>query len=361
MKKILFTGGTGFIGSHIAAKLLQQGHFLYFLARPAFGLSAEERIFRAIAPLTAVPKRQYNVVDCDLTSPLTQFKCISDISEAWHCAASLSFKEEDRIETMAINVGGTKNFLELANQWSIKRIHFISTAYRGIKDGTFYNPYEESKALAEELVRQWKEEACGEFTIYRPSVIVGDSKTGYASNFSGYYTCARGFYLMRRFLEADLAKHPAKYAGSGITMENDFLNLPLYFPGLSETTVNMLPVDVAVKIIISLVHFAGIFYVTNNAPVLLQQLVAMSMKALGIKGVLTGDPQLNDNPVLSQLQKQIIQSARYYKPYAYYGVDSPVFDQSETAKALGKPTEFRITDKFIKTILDYAKSVNFKG
>src|SRR5260370_878437 len=51
-------------------------------------------------------------------------------------------------------------------------------------DPSFDNPYEESKFQAEQLLRRTPGIRA---TIYRPSVIVGDSRTGYTSTFTGLY------------------------------------------------------------------------------------------------------------------------------------------------------------------------------
>jgi hypothetical protein len=50
----------------------------------------------------------------------------------------------------------------------------------------FGNDYEKSKVASEKLVRA--ETSLESLTIYRPSIIIGDSKNGYSSTFHGYYT-----------------------------------------------------------------------------------------------------------------------------------------------------------------------------
>ena len=97
---------------------------------------------------------------------------------------------------MRTNVGGTAALLDLCRRIGLPRFHLVSTAFvcgrcRGriceedLDLGQeFHNPYEQSKFEAERLVRQ----ADGiEPTIYRPAVIVGDSRTGQTSTFTGLY------------------------------------------------------------------------------------------------------------------------------------------------------------------------------
>ncbi len=350
-KRILLTGGTGFIGSHIAARFLQNGHTVYFLARSDAKSSAEERVLHSMAPISSMPRNMYHVLESDLTSSLS-FK-LSDIDEAWHCAASLSFKEEDRIETLATNVGGTKNFLELLSRTKIRRAHFISTAYA--RSPKFSNSYEESKVLAEQLFGRWGRETGRVSIIYKPSIIVGDSKTGYASKFDGYYTCARGFHLILRLLERGKTK---------IEKKNGVWHLPIYFPAVPGTNINLLPIDLAIDAILkcSDAQHSDIFNITNATPIKVERLVDISMKVFGIEGVKTGMPPDDaGNPLLNQLNKQIVQAVKYYSPYICCGPSEPEFDQTSTAAVLGKALSFRITEKFIRTILNYASSVHFKG
>jgi nucleoside-diphosphate-sugar epimerase len=116
-----------------------------------------------------------------------------------HCAASLSFESGGREgEPWRSNLDGTRHVLDLCRRVGIREYHHVSTAYVcGLREGrvleselevgqSFANDYEQSKLEAEKLVR-----SAGFLdppTIYRPSIIVGDSRTGYTSTFHGFYT-----------------------------------------------------------------------------------------------------------------------------------------------------------------------------
>lgn len=348
MKKILITGGTGFIGSHIASELLKQGHLVYFLSRSST-LTTNERVLRALTPLALPRKDRYEVIDCDLISPLDNLN-LENIDEAWHCAASLSFKDEDEIETFAINVGGTKNFLALLTRIGVERLHFISTAY--VSGDALNNPYEKSKAEAEGLVQKWATNNKGRVTIYRPSIVVGDSKTGFASKFDGYYTCARAIYLMRQFLEMDLRKNQDKYLDSGIRLDNDILHLPVAFPGFANTRINIIPIDLAVDAIMDCSSDYGTFHITNEEPPRLSELIEVGTKVLHIRGMYVGEPRDEVNVVLRQLNRKILIATEHYGPYLY---------GSNIKNVPGKSIKFPITEGFVSLILGYAKSVDFKG
>jgi nucleoside-diphosphate-sugar epimerase len=363
-RTLLLTGGTGFIGSHLAARFLQQGHFIYFLARADRRLSAEERILRALAPLLTPAKDRYRVLDGELTLPLEIDT--GEIDEVWHCAASLSFKETERVKTFAANVTGTKNLLRWIERRNIHRLHHISTAYVvGNQGGVaredelergqgFQNPYEESKLAAEHSVRTWSERTGGRATIYRPSIIVGDSRTGFAPKFGGFHTCAKYFFAMRQILEADLRKNPGRYDDSGIKGRGALLHLPVCFPGRPDTLVNILPIDLAVEAMLQCAKSDGTFHITNANPVRLDRLVEMTMRSMGISGVAVGAANDSAHPLIFQLNEQIKHAVKYFKPYAAYGAGSPIFDQTYTMQILGRPLRFEITEPFLRCILSSA-------
>lgn len=349
MKRIILTGGTGFIGSHIAAELLTQGHFVYFLARSHSSIPADERVLRALAPLTLLRRDRYKVIDGDLISPLDHL-APENIDEAWHCAASLSFKDEDEIETLAINVDGTEKFLGLLTRIGTKRLHFISTAYISYSEPN--NPYEKSKAKAEIAVKKWSARNKSGVTIYRPSIIVGNSKTGFASKFNGYYTCARAIYLTKQFLEADLQRNPKKYYNSGIHQNDGILTAPIAFPGLPNTLINIIPIDLAVAAIMDCSNNLGTFQITNTYPPRLDELIRIGTKILGMRGMYVGEPQAGSDTVLSALNQRIKNTTKHYRPYLC---------KSDVGEFPDKSIKFPITEKFISLILGYAMSVNFKG
>jgi len=106
---------------------------------------------------------------------------------------------------MRINVEGTKNVLAfLANAPGLRRLDYVSTAYvSGTAVGTyketdldvgqsFKNHYEETKFLAEVAVRESGIPA----TVYRPGIVVGDSKTGVTAKFDGPYFALNAMSLL---------------------------------------------------------------------------------------------------------------------------------------------------------------------
>ncbi|MFQ5579152.1 MAG: SDR family oxidoreductase [Nitrospiria bacterium] len=363
-KRIILTGGSGFIGRHIAAGLLRENHEVFFLMRPLQEIPARDRILRALSPFYLPDIKPYHIIEEDLSSRPGPKLC--GIDEVWHCAASLSFKENDRKETFLANVGGTRSLLEWMGQIGVRRLHYLSTAYVSgnrhglIKEGeldcgqAFYNPYEESKMQAEKLVYRWSAETGGRYTIYRPSVIVGDSTTGYAVTPQGYYACLKPFQTIKQNLEDNLKKNPRLFKNTGIRIFDERVHLPLSFPGKPETLVNLLPIDKAVKTIFKCSHAYGTFHITNAHPLPLKQVLEMSMASLGITGVTISTNNSISHPLLTHLNNELKRSLKYFLPYTMYGSKSATFEQTNTISVLNKPLSFEITVPFLRSILDFA-------
>lgn len=125
-----------------------------------------------------------------------------EATEIWHLAAiyDLSVSRETGLR---VNLEGTHHVLSLAARCpDLVRLHYVSTCYvsgrySGVfaeedleKGQSFNNFYEETKFLAEVAVR---EAAAGGLptTVYRPAIVVGDSRTGETQKYDGPYFIIR--------------------------------------------------------------------------------------------------------------------------------------------------------------------------
>lgn len=207
----LLTGATGLLGGYLLRDLLRSGHRLAVLVRPNRHESARQRVERLLShweSQTGEILPRPVVLSGDLTEPDLS---LSTEDFRWierHCrgiihnAASLTFHSTGREnEPWRSNVGGTRNVLELCAQTGMREFHHVSTAYVcGLRDGrvleselnvgqAWGNDYERSKVESETMVRQ--ADFLDPPTIYRPSIILGDSRTGYTSTFHGFYSMVR--------------------------------------------------------------------------------------------------------------------------------------------------------------------------
>jgi thioester reductase-like protein len=202
---VLLTGATGLLGRYLLRDLLASGRDVAVLVRAGREVSAQERMYQLAslwgeqlpAQLTSA-----QVVTGDLHEPDLGLRATDRAWLARHClavvhaAAAVTLRPSAGSDLWTTNVQGTRHVLDLCRSLGIVEFHHISTAFVcGDRPGTvqendldcgqgFHNDYERSKFEAERLVRSQEEMRV---TIYRPSIIVGDSSTGYTSSYHGFY------------------------------------------------------------------------------------------------------------------------------------------------------------------------------
>jgi thioester reductase-like protein len=199
---ILFTGFPGFIGMRLLPRILElkPASRIRCLVQEKF-LGTARHAVEALEISHPHLRGRIGLVTGDITTPGLgieggEARALRDEwVEAYHLAAvyDLAVAPEP---AHRINVLGTQNVLEfLGAARNLERLHYVSTAYvsgnhRGIFSETdldvgqgFKNHYEETKFLAEvEVSRSGVPR-----TIYRPGVVVGDSRTGETGKFDGPY------------------------------------------------------------------------------------------------------------------------------------------------------------------------------
>jgi NAD(P)-dependent dehydrogenase (short-subunit alcohol dehydrogenase family) len=235
------TGATGFIGKRLVRKLLERkGSVVYFLIRKdSQGKVDSLREYWGVTAARAVP------VAGDLTarklgvSTEEVKKLKGQIDHFYHLAAvyDLSADEESQV---AVNVEGTRNTVEFAKAIDAAHFHHVSSiAAAGLYEGVFRedmfeeaenyeHPYFMTKHESEKIVRL---ECKVPWTVYRPAVVVGDSRTGEADKIDGPYYFFKVIQRMRQVL-------------------------PPWMPaiGLEGGRVNIVPVDYVVDALDHLSH-----------------------------------------------------------------------------------------------------------
>ncbi len=236
---ILLTGATGFLGSQIAKRLVSDGdHKVFVLIRPNDENEALKKLKGSWAfdkTLSAAIGRQFFIVQGDFTKEGLGLKdedkrmLQDEVKIIIHAGADVSF-QKDEADLFKTNTIGTKNMIAFGKTIEdLKRFVYVSTAYVAgtgeglIKEETvqapgYANSYESSKAEAEQAVLQ----SSLPYTICRPGMIVGDSKSGYIKNFNTIY------YLLRQLLLKKLPIIPAR----------------------SDILLNLVPVDYVAEMIV---------------------------------------------------------------------------------------------------------------
>ena len=204
---IFFTGFPGFLGSELLPRVLRRraGAKAICLVQPKFAAMARERAL-AIEAREPALKGRIELAEGDITAAdlgLEDFKeTAREVREIFHLAAvyDLSVRREVGLK---VNLDGTRHVLDFADDCrKLERFQYVSTCYvsgryAGIyretdldKGQEFNNFYEETKFLAEVEV-QARMKGGLPATIYRPAVVVGDSKTGDTQKYDGPYFAIR--------------------------------------------------------------------------------------------------------------------------------------------------------------------------
>jgi nucleoside-diphosphate-sugar epimerase len=220
VSSIFFTGFPGFLGSELLPRVLRsRGHQAVCLVQPKFRALAEQRA-REIAERHPELTGRIRLVDGDITMPLDHVDA-RDIREVYHLAAVYDLSVPREVGGR-VNVGGSIRVLDLAERApALERLHYVSTCYvsgrhqgRFTEDDlekgqAFNNYYEETKMLAEIEVR--KRMTAIPTTIYRPSVVVGDSRSGVTQKFDGPYFVIRWLLRQPKLAFLPVVGSPARY------------------------------------------------------------------------------------------------------------------------------------------------------
>ncbi|HXB65338.1 MAG TPA: SDR family oxidoreductase [Solirubrobacteraceae bacterium] len=211
----LITGATGFIGRRLVENLLANRHGkLYVLVREGSTGRLDDLTHRwSTATGTAADKRIVPVLG-DLRRPLLglEEEQITDlrgkIEHFVHLAAVYDMTAPAE-RNSAVNVGGTTHVVELARALEVGCLHHVSSiAVAGTYRGTFSeemfdegqklpSPYHRTKFESERLVR---EQPFVPWRVYRPAVVVGDSRTGEMDKVDGPYYFFKAIQRGRQLL-----------------------------------------------------------------------------------------------------------------------------------------------------------------
>ena len=202
------TGATGFIGRHLLERLLQRKGTIYCLVRresagkfdelrERFGADAE----RLVAVTGDLAKPKLGV------SPAQQRALAGKVKHFFHLAALYDLAA-DEASQVAANIDGTRHALELADALKAGCFHHVSSiAAAGLYPGVFRedmfdeaeeldHPYFRTKHDSEALVRK----SARPWRVYRPGIVIGDSRSGEIDKIDGPYYFFRLIKKMRQTL-----------------------------------------------------------------------------------------------------------------------------------------------------------------
>jgi NAD(P)-dependent dehydrogenase (short-subunit alcohol dehydrogenase family) len=347
------TGATGFIGRHLVERLLQREGDIHVLVREG----SQDKLQRwagndRVKPVIGDLAEAHLGVDDETRSALK-----GNIDHFFHLAAIYDMAAEEE-RNAELNVGGTQNAIDLANELEVGRFHHMSSiAVAGLYDeGTFNedmfdegqklaHPYHRTKFEAEKLVRERVERP---WRVYRPSIVVGDSRTGEMDKIDGPYYFFKVIQKVRHYL-------------------------PEWFPLISVEWgwTNIVPVDYVAAAVDHIAHEDGLdgqaFHIVDpkgqrvgdvmnvfanaaHAPHAVMRIDRRATQNLP-KGVLSLAMGL---PALKQIRAQVLEDLGIPEEILDYMALTCRFDARDTKRALrGTDIEVPPLDSYAAKLWDY--------
>jgi len=350
------TGATGFIGRHLVERLLEREGEIRVLVREGSTdkldalrdrWGAGERIVPLVGDLT----RPHLGLDEAARDALR-----GSVRHFFHLAAIYDMAVDDERNAL-LNVGGTQNAIDLANDIQAGTFHHASSiAVAGVYDGWFTedmfdagqglpHPYHRTKFEAEKLVRT---RVSGAWRVYRPAIVVGHSQTGEMDKIDGPYYFFKAIQRTRRAL-------------------------PEWFPlvGLEVGYTNLVPVDYVAAAMDHIAHQDGLdrrafhlvspssqrtgevintFASAGHAPQMVMR-VDKRLTDMLPKGVLSYAMKL---PALKGVRRAVLADFGIPDTILEYMSLKPRFDARDTARALaGSGIEVPPLDAYSDKLWDY--------
>ncbi len=353
----LITGATGFLGSHLFTALCEKGYHVTLLCRPTKSMTAHARVEAILAwfgktmgyyPNLSVIEGYIDRPEFGMTR--TAFIQLSaQFDELIHCASNTDFAERNRAVVETSNIQAFRKVLAFAVVSRCVFFHYISTAYvAGIARGecfedlscntAFNNVYEETKNSAEHIASTICKKHGIRLSIYRPSIVYGDSQTGRSRKFNALYFPVKTITFLREIVEKDLTERGGVRArGMGVDVLGDGrVRMPIRMPGRANGTINLIPVDYFTAAAIALIEEdlrGGIHHIINGTPNSLQDLIEFTSIFVNIVGLtLVNEDQLASNKknALEELFESYI---AFYLPYM---ADLRIFTSENTTPILQK-------------------------
>jgi len=374
----VLTGATGFLGSHLLAALLERGDRVVVLGRRSDTASLATRIDRILGwfGLQALGDR-VETAEVDFMEPLCglapdryQALCAKG-GRIIHCASDTSFAEQHRRQSTVTNVESLAQLIELARSSNAPWFHYVSTAYAAGTAGSFcpeapvtaekfVNVYEETKARAEREVAARCRLQGIPFTIIRPSIVCGDSRSGRANRFNALYVHVKALYYIREIYLKDIHEQGGRKATAcGISLDDQgVLHLPLQVAVARRGHVNLIPIDYFVTATLAILERAqsgAIYHLTSDRPKTLEELAAYCETFLHLHGI----EIVYGEPIGRALNPPEAMFSRFIEPYLPYLADTRSFERRNTLAATAglQPPEFTY-DVFARC-MTYAVGANW--
>ncbi len=322
---VLITGFPGFLGKRLVRELgarYKNQHFVLLVRDKSIDRAEDalERLDEAIRDRCELLIG--DITDRHLGQGEEGYQALqARIHQVWHLAALYNLAVEERVAYRA-NVVGTVNLLDFGEGCqALTAFNYISTCYvSGRRTGLvreveldegqeFKNHYESTKFWAEvEVQRRFDKMP---IRIFRPGIVMGDSKTGQTDKYDGPYYIIK---LLMRLPDG----------------------APTFNLGQGGALVNIVPVDFAVKSMIEIASqqetLSDVFQIADPNPMRAQDIVDLMLRTMGKSPALGHVP-----PTLLRLAMRVPALEKATKvpreALVYFNHDAR-YDTTNTAEAL---------------------------
>lgn len=277
-RTVLLTGFPGFIGRRLLSELAAiNTRDRYVLLVQDRMVEAAEAMLESVSETIRGFNERWEIVVGDIAHRTLGLErpdydaLAARVQRVWHLAAVYDLAVEEQL-AYRVNVVGTANILDFCEACGedFDRLNYVSTCYvSGNREGlireveldegqSFKNHYESTKFWAEVEVQRRMDKI--PTTIFRPGIVVGDSRTGETAKYDGPYTIMR---LIMRL--------PGP--------------VPVLNIGKGDALVNIVPVDFAVSAMATISQqpqAAGeVFQIADPNPMRARDLVSLILDTLG--------------------------------------------------------------------------------
>jgi NAD(P)-dependent dehydrogenase (short-subunit alcohol dehydrogenase family) len=349
------TGATGFIGRHLVERLLEREGEIAVLVREGSAGKLDALIERwdagdRVKPIVGDITQPYLGLDEAAREALK-----GNVRHFFHLAAIYDMEVDDDRNAM-LNVGGTQNAVDLANDLGAGIFHHASSiavagAYEGFfteemfdEGQTLPHPYHRTKFEAEKLVRQ---RVSGAWRVYRPAIVIGDSRTGEMDKVDGPYYFFKAIQKVRNAL-------------------------PQWFPlvGLEVGHTNLVPVDYVAAAMDHIAHTDGLdgraFHLVSKGQRTGEVINTFARAGHAPQMVMRVDKRLTDMlptgvlgyalklPALKGVRQSVLADLGVPDTILEYVSLKPRFDARDTARALeGSGIEIPPLESYSDKLWDY--------
>jgi nucleoside-diphosphate-sugar epimerase len=266
MQKIVINGANGFVASHFIRELLKRNYEVVAFVRSGKKRSSRQKMTDALDEINIDKSLNYNNLEVfdyglnseDYTLEKEQIESIFNGNvQFFHFAACLKYGTKDRETIFKTNVDGLENSIRFFEKYAQpgSRFFFISTAYScgkfsGLFEEKFYpnqdishfrNYYEQSKRVAENVMKEQIERGKINGHVIRLSQVVGDSKTGVTKTGYGVFDLAKRLHGIS-----------VKYPDQTLRLKVD-----------PEGTQNLIPIDRVVETLIKMLKASDLPQIVN--------------------------------------------------------------------------------------------------